>query len=66
MGSRRQGVDLKETIAVKVVGGPSLVLSGSGSTPVFVRVAGRGLRSSVLRNGLSEDSSVERAMGTSM
>ena len=42
-----------------MVPGPSFVLSGSGSTPVFTRVA-----SSVLSNSLSEDVSVERAMGT--
>ena len=48
MGSRRQGVDPKQTIAARsVVPGPSLVLSGSGSTPVFARVAGRGAPSCV-------------------
>ena len=60
MDSRRQGVELRQSIAARsVVPGPSLVLSGSGSTPVFTRVA-----SSVLSNSLSEDVSVERAMGT--
>ena len=63
MGSRRQGVDLKETIAVKIGGAWAV------ADALYVRFyAGlhesRGLRSSVLSNSLSEDGSVERAMGT--
>ena len=60
MGSQRQElIRNKLSPSRSVVPGPSLVLSGSGSTPVFTRVA-----SSVLSNSLSEDGSVERAMGT--
>ena len=63
MGSRRQGVDLKQSIAVKICG----VWAVAGA--LWVRFyaglhEGRGLRSSVLRDGLSEGGSVERAMGT--